>query len=83
MATDQVTAGQLLRVEAAASIQFQGSRALTFQVIRVDQRTTYDGWVWMEGWVLDARGKAVERRTIFVRRDGLHLAGRRPVNGSA
>ncbi len=81
MATDQVTAGQVLRVEADASIQFQGSRALTFQVIGVDQRTTYDGWLWMDGWVLDARGRAVERRTIFVRRDGLRAAG--PVSGSA
>jgi hypothetical protein len=75
MASDQVTAGQILRVEANASIQFQGSRALTFQVIRVDKRTTYDGWLWMEGYVLDDRGRAVERRTIFVRRDGLHCAG--------
>jgi hypothetical protein len=75
MATDQVTAGQILRVEADASIQFQGSRALTFQVIRVDKRTTYDGWLWVEGYVLDGRGEALERRTIFVRRDGLHPAG--------
>jgi hypothetical protein len=82
MATDQVTAGQVLRVEADASIQFQGSRALTFQVLRVDQRTTYDGWLWMEGFVLDARGRPVERRTIFVRRDGLHAAGP-PLTGSA
>jgi len=83
MASVQVTAGQVLRVEADASIQFQGSRALTFQVIRVDKRTTYDGWLWMEGFVLDPRGKPIERRTIFVRRDGLHLAGQRPVSGSA
>ncbi len=82
MASDQVTAGQILRVEADASIQFQGSRALTFQVIHVDQRTTYDGWLWMDGWVLDARGKAVERRTIFVRADGLHAVGK-PVSDSA
>ena len=74
MASDQVTAGQILRVEAEASIQFQGSRALTFQVIRVDKRTTYEGWVWMEGLVLDPRGKPIERRTIFVRRDGLRPA---------
>ena len=75
MATDPVTVGQILRVGADASIQFQGSRALTFQVIQVDKRSTYDGWLWMEGFVLDARGRPVERRTIFVRRDGLHPAG--------
>ena len=74
MAADLLTAGQVLRVGPEASIQFQGSRALTFKVIRVDRRPTYDGWLWLEGYVLDTRGKAVERRTIFVRRDGLHGA---------
>jgi hypothetical protein len=65
-------AGQVVRVGADASIQFQGSREITFRVIRVDSRPTYDGWLWLDGYVLDAVGNAVERRTIFVRREGLH-----------
>jgi hypothetical protein len=63
--------GDVLHVGGAASVQFQGDRALTFRVIRVDPRLTYAGWLWIDGYVLDANGEAVERRVIFVRRDGL------------
>ncbi|WP_245665820.1 hypothetical protein [Actinoplanes subtropicus] len=61
----------MLYVGAAASVQFQGDRALTFRVIRVDPRRTYDGWLWIDGYVLGPNGDAIERRVIFVRRDGL------------
>lgn len=71
MSAELPAAGQVLRVGADASIQFSGNRALTFRVIRVDSRPTYDGWLWLEGYVLDALGNAIERRKIFVRRDGL------------
>lgn len=64
-------AGEVLHVGAAASVQFAGSRALTFRVIRVDPRITYDGWLWIDGYVLGPTGEATERRVIFVRRDGL------------
>ena len=63
--------GDVLFVGGAASVQFQGDRALTFRVIRVDSRRTYDGWLWIDGYVLGPSGEAVERRVIFVRRDGL------------
>jgi hypothetical protein len=72
MSADLPAAGQVLRVGADASIQFQG-RELMFRVIRVDRRPTYDGWLWLEGYVLDALGNATERRTIFVRRNGLRI----------
>lgn len=73
MSAEVPSAGQVVRVGAEASIQFGGSRALTFRVIRVDPRPTYEGWLWIEGYVLDGLGNAVERRQIFVRRDGLRI----------
>ena len=63
--------GDVLYVGGSASVQFQGDRALTFRVIRVDPRRTYDGWLWIDGYVLGPTGEAIERRVIFVRRDGL------------
>jgi hypothetical protein len=66
--------GMVLAVGGAASVQFAASRALRFRVIRVDERATYDGWVWIDGYVLDQSGAARERRTIFVRKAGLQVA---------
>ncbi|KHD72925.1 hypothetical protein MB27_37515 [Actinoplanes utahensis] len=64
-------AGEVIHVGAAASVQFAGNRALTFRVIRIDPRITYDGWLWIDGYVLGPTGEATERRVIFVKRDGL------------
>jgi hypothetical protein len=66
--------GTVLHIGGDASVQFQGGRALTFRVIRVDPRSTYDGWLWLEGYVLGPGGTALQRRRIFVRRDGLRPA---------
>ena len=63
--------GDVLHVGSEASVQFGGDRALTFRVIRVDQRSTYDGWLWLDGYVIGPGGTAMQRRRIFVRRDGL------------
>jgi hypothetical protein len=63
--------GEVLLIGADASVQFQGTRALTFRVIRVDTRSTYDGWLWLEGYVLGPNGVAQQRRRIFVRAAGL------------
>jgi hypothetical protein len=63
--------GEVLLIGADASVQFQGARALTFRVIRVDTRSTYAGWLWLEGYVLGANGVAQQRRRIFVRAAGL------------
>ncbi|MFG1845759.1 hypothetical protein [Micromonospora carbonacea] len=47
-------------------------------MIRVrDDLTTCDGWCWVDVYQLDARGEAVERRTIFVRPDGLRRGAKR------
>lgn len=66
--------GDVVHVGPDASVQFSGDRALTFRVIRVDPRITYDGWIWLDGYVLDATGTALQRRRIFVRREGLRPA---------
>lgn len=75
--------GDVVHVGPAASVQFSGDRALTFRIIRVDPRTTYDGWIWIEGYVLGPAGNALQRRRIFVREGGLRpgLPHRRPASG--
>ncbi|MEU4424185.1 hypothetical protein AB0F81_26460 [Actinoplanes sp. NPDC024001] len=50
-----------------------GARALRFCVIRFNAGVAYDGWIWLEGYVLDPAGRAMERRRIFVRVAGLRL----------
>lgn len=66
--------GQLIFIGEPASVQFQGARALRMRVIRVDEQQTYEGWLWLDGYVINARGDAVERRTVFVRQAGLRRA---------
>ncbi|GGM50834.1 hypothetical protein GCM10011608_39680 [Micromonospora sonchi] len=61
--------GDVLHVTRAASVQFR--RPILFRVIRVLDRPTYDGWLWLEGYELNAAGDAVNRRSIFVQRAGL------------
>ncbi|GIJ79844.1 hypothetical protein SAMN05443287_107214 [Micromonospora phaseoli] len=61
--------GDVLHVTRAASVQFL--KPILFRVIRVLDRPTYDGWLWLEGYELNAAGDAVNRRSIFVQRAGL------------
>ncbi|MFI6227088.1 hypothetical protein ACIBCR_07165 [Micromonospora echinospora] len=63
-------AGDLFEVTAAASVQFT-VRPIVFRLIRVLDRVTFDGWIWLDGYQLDARGDAVARRSIFVQPAGL------------
>ncbi len=66
-----IRSGDVFRVGRAASVQF-GPRPIWFRVIRVHDWSTYDGWVWLDGYELDPVSRdAVERRSIFVQRDGL------------
>jgi hypothetical protein len=65
--------GEVLRITKDASVQFQ-YRPILFRVIRVNENTTVWGWVWLDGYEIDAEtGDATERRQIFVQ-----LAGLRP-----
>ncbi|MEU5908516.1 hypothetical protein [Micromonospora sp. NPDC047527] len=61
--------GDVLHVTRAASVQFL--RPIMFRVIRVLEWPTYDGWLWLDGYELNTAGDAVNRRSIFVQRDGL------------
>ena len=61
--------GDVLRVTKAASVQF--AQPMHFRVIRVHEWATYEGWVWLDGYQLNAAGDAVERRSIFVQLKGL------------
>lgn len=60
-----------MRVTRTASAQF--AVPIMFRVIRRLDWPTYQGWVWLDGYQLDSTGDAVERRSIFVRLDGLRM----------
>lgn len=66
--------GAELIIDGRASVQFAAGRGFRFRVTTVDQRWTYQGWVWLAGYVLGPDGDAVERRDIFVQRAGLRWA---------
>ncbi|MEH1059403.1 hypothetical protein V6U89_29870 [Micromonospora sp. CPCC 206171] len=61
--------GDLLHVTRAASPQFV--RPIRFRLIRVLELATYEGWIWLEGYELNARGDATRRREIYVQKAGL------------
>jgi len=81
--------GEVLWLDANASVQFAGRNALALRVIRVREDLTTDhGWVGIDGYALNSAGDAVERRQVFVRRAGLSRAtperrAGRPVAASA
>jgi hypothetical protein len=56
-------------VTREASVQF--ADPMLFRVIRVHDWPTYEGWAWLDGYELGAAGEAVDRRSIYVRLDGL------------
>jgi hypothetical protein len=61
--------GDVVEVSRQASVQF--TSPIRFRVIRVHDWPTYSGWVWLDGYQLNAAGDASERRSIFVRVGGL------------
>ena len=66
--------GSEIHVGPAASVQFVGANAFNFRVIRVEEKPTYEGWAWLDGYQLNSDGDAVARRSIFVRPAGLRQA---------
>ncbi|MGN9810065.1 hypothetical protein ACTMSW_11990 [Micromonospora sp. BQ11] len=67
-------AGDLILLTRAASPQFV--RPLTVRVIReIADRHPYEGWAWIDGYELSARGEAVRRRELYILRAGV----RRPL----
>ncbi|MFG3644147.1 hypothetical protein ACGF3C_28145 [Micromonospora sp. NPDC047762] len=71
--TARLSPGDLLVIDGLASVQFAGDRALTFRVVSVCDRPTYEGWVWLTGYAINRRGNATTKREVFVQ-----LAGLRP-----
>ena len=70
--TTRPRAGEVLLISRAASVQFVSP--ILFRVIRVHDWPTYTGWLWLDGYQLDAAGDAVERRSVFVQAGGLRRA---------
>jgi hypothetical protein len=68
--------GDVVQVTKAASVQF--TAPMLFRVIRVHDWPTYEGWIWLDGYELNASGDAVERRSIFVQVNGLRQVGKAP-----
>lgn len=64
--------GEVVRLTRAASVQF--ATPLLFRVIRVHDWITYDGWAWLDGYQLNSSGEAVDRRSVFVKVDGIQRA---------
>ncbi|NUR74464.1 MAG: hypothetical protein HOU81_26945, partial [Hamadaea sp.] len=50
---------------------------------RVHDWPTYDGWLWLDGYQLNAAGDAVERRSIFVQGNGLRQVRQNPAGTGA
>ena len=63
-------AGDVVWIGPEASVHF-AAPGFPFRVTRVDERSTYQGWVWLFGYVLSPAGDAVIRRELFVRQAGL------------
>ncbi|MFD1084547.1 hypothetical protein [Micromonospora andamanensis] len=67
--TSRVRPGVYL-LTRAASPQF--ATPIVVRVIRErTDRSSYDGWAWIEVYQLDSRGEAVDRRELYVRPDGM------------
>lgn len=67
----QPSPGDLLIVDGRASVQFAGDRALILRVVSVYDRPTYHGWVWLTGYVVNRRGRATDKREVYVQLAGL------------
>lgn len=64
--------GDVVRLDAAASVQFGGSSACTVRVLEVHDWPTCAGWVWLRVRVLDPAAPAGSRvRDVFVQQRGL------------
>ncbi|MEV4765946.1 hypothetical protein AB0J89_25315 [Micromonospora chokoriensis] len=74
--TTRPSPGDLLVIDGRASVQFAGDRSLTFRVVSVCDRPTYEGWVWLTGYVINRRGDATAKREIYVQSAALHRVGR-------
>ncbi|MET8526971.1 hypothetical protein [Micromonospora sp. NPDC005172] len=68
--------GDVVLIGAACSPQFSGDRALMLRVVSVGEPDPYHDWIWVTGYVLDARGDATAKREVYVMRAGLVIQRR-------
>lgn len=68
--------GDVLHITHEASVQFR--KPILFRLIRIHDWHTYDGWLWLDGYELNASGDAIKRRSIFVQHAGLRTLRSEP-----
>ncbi|WP_232510840.1 hypothetical protein [Micromonospora maris] len=67
--TPRVVPGVYLLTQEASP---QFAKPITVRVIReLTDRNSFHGWAWIQAYVLDRNGDAVQRRELFVRPVGL------------
>ncbi|PWR08051.1 hypothetical protein DKT68_17160 [Micromonospora acroterricola] len=71
MTAPKVRSGDVLLLSRAASPQF--FRPITVRVIRVLDRATYDGWLWIDAYQLGRDGLALARRSLYFMPEGAQL----------
>ncbi|WP_422736556.1 hypothetical protein ACN263_23890 [Micromonospora sp. WMMD729] len=64
-------AGDLVLIGPECSVQFSGDRALRVRLVSIGAADPYHGWVWLTGYVLDAKGMATDKREVYVRSAGI------------
>lgn len=68
-------------IGAACSVQFTDDRALMLRVVSVGEVDPYHDWIWLTGYVLEAKGLATSRRELYVMKAGVCIQRRTPVCG--
>ncbi|MDG4759004.1 hypothetical protein [Micromonospora sp. WMMD710] len=66
--------GDVVFIGPDCSVQFTGHRALLLRVGSIGAVDPYNGWVWITGYVLDARGMATAKRELYVINGGVRVA---------
>ncbi|MFI5928163.1 hypothetical protein ACIA3K_19485 [Micromonospora sp. NPDC051543] len=69
-------AGDVVLVGAACSPQFTANRALRLRIVSVGETDPYHDWIWLTGYVLDARGDATAKREVYVMKAGVVIQRR-------
>ncbi|MFY1617321.1 hypothetical protein [Micromonospora sp. WMMD736] len=64
-------AGDVVLIGPECSVQFGGDRALRVRLVSIGASDPYHGWVWLTGYVLDAKGMATDKREVYVRSAGI------------
>ncbi|MDG4783404.1 hypothetical protein O7614_27500 [Micromonospora sp. WMMD961] len=72
--------GDVVLIGSACSVQFSRDRALRIRLVSIGDVDSYHGWVWLTGYVLDAKGAATDRREVYVQRAGIIVEQKPPAS---